>query len=62
MPCNSGRRPAKAEGFGEAGRQRCIDDFSWARIAEQTLEIYRTVSLTGDRQRRNPRARGFMES
>ncbi|MFN8073228.1 MAG: glycogen synthase [Mycobacterium sp.] len=36
--------PAKADGFGRAGRKRCIDDFSWARIAEQTLEIYRTVS------------------
>jgi alpha-maltose-1-phosphate synthase len=36
--------PAKAERFGKAGRQRCIDDFSWARIAEQTLEIYRKVS------------------
>jgi starch synthase len=36
--------PAKAGRFGEAGRQRCIDEFSWARIAEQTLEIYRRVS------------------
>jgi alpha-maltose-1-phosphate synthase len=36
--------PAKAERFGKAGRQRCINDFSWARIAEQTLEIYRKVS------------------
>ena len=36
--------PAKADGFGAAGRQRCIDEFSWARIAEQTLEIYRKVA------------------
>jgi starch synthase len=36
--------PAKAARFGAAGRQRCIDEFSWARIAEQTLEIYRKVS------------------
>jgi starch synthase len=36
--------PARAESFGKAGRQRCIDEFSWARIAEQTLEIYRKVS------------------
>jgi alpha-maltose-1-phosphate synthase len=36
--------PEKAERFGKAGRQRCINDFSWARIAEQTLEIYRKVS------------------
>ena len=36
---------AKAERFGTAGRQRCIDEFSWARIAGQTLEIYRNVSV-----------------
>jgi alpha-maltose-1-phosphate synthase len=34
----------KARRFGQAGRQRCIDEFSWAHIAEQTLEIYRKVS------------------
>ncbi len=36
--------PEKAERFGKAGRERCIDEFSWARIAEQTLEIYHKVS------------------
>ena len=36
--------PQKAQRFGAAGRQRCIDEFSWAHIAEQTLEIYRKVS------------------
>jgi starch synthase len=36
--------PAKAQRYGAAGRQRCIDEFSWARIAEQTLEIYRKVA------------------
>ena len=35
--------PERAAGFGRAGRQRCIDEFSWASIAEQTLEIYRGV-------------------
>jgi starch synthase len=35
---------AKARAYGAAGRQRCIDEFSWARIAEQTCEIYRRVS------------------
>ena len=35
--------PEKAKRYGEAGRQRCIGDFSWARVAEQTLEIYRKV-------------------
>jgi starch synthase len=37
--------PERARQFGEAGRQRCIQEFSWAHIAEQTLEIYRKVSL-----------------
>jgi len=37
--------PAKARAFGMAGRQRCIDEFSWARIAEQTCQIYRAVSV-----------------
>jgi starch synthase len=36
--------PAKAAEYGRVGRQRCIDEFSWAHIAEQTLEIYRKVS------------------
>jgi alpha-maltose-1-phosphate synthase len=35
--------PVKAKQYGEAGRQRCIEEFSWAHIAEQTLEIYRKV-------------------
>ncbi len=36
--------PEKAAGYGLTGRQRCIDEFSWAHIAEQTLEIYRKLS------------------
>ncbi len=36
--------PRRATEFGRAGRQRCIDEFSWAAIAEQTLEVYRKVS------------------
>ncbi len=36
--------PERAARYGRTGRQRCIDEFSWARIAEQTLEIYRQVS------------------
>jgi starch synthase len=36
--------PGRAEEFGRAGRQRCIAEFSWAHIAEQTLEIYRKVT------------------
>jgi len=33
----------RAKRYGEAGRQRCIEDFSWTQAAEQTLEIYRKV-------------------
>lgn len=36
--------PDRAHRYGAAGRRRCIDEFSWAQIAEQTLEIYRRVS------------------
>ncbi|HNM96045.1 MAG TPA: glycogen synthase, partial [Mycobacterium sp.] len=36
--------PERARRYGVAGRQRCIDEFSWAHIAEQTLEIYRKVT------------------
>ena len=44
--------PARAAGTGAAGRQRCIDEFSWARIAEQTVEIYRKVVDASDRDAR----------
>jgi alpha-maltose-1-phosphate synthase len=33
----------RAKRYGEAGRQRCIEEFSWAHVAEQTLDIYRKV-------------------
>jgi starch synthase len=33
----------KAQRYGEAGRRRCVEEFSWAHVAEQTLEIYRKV-------------------
>lgn len=36
--------PERARRYGEAGRQRCIEEFSWAHIAELTLEIYRRVA------------------
>jgi starch synthase len=35
--------PARAERYGQAGRQRCIAEFSWAQVAQQTLEIYQKV-------------------
>lgn len=36
--------PERAAAYGRAGRQRCIDEFSWAHIAAQTLDVYRAVS------------------
>ncbi len=36
--------PDRAAAMGRAGRQRAIDDFSWASIAQQTREVYRAVS------------------
>ena len=36
--------PQQAHAYGVAGRERCIAEFSWAHIAEQTMEIYRKVS------------------
>ncbi|ANI41376.1 glycogen synthase [Mycolicibacterium vaccae] len=36
--------PQRAVEFGKAGRLRCIDEFSWAQIAQETLQIYRAVS------------------
>jgi starch synthase len=36
--------PQRAAGYGADGRERCIREFSWAHIAEQTVEIYRKVA------------------
>ncbi len=33
--------PDRARRFGLAGRQRCIDEFSWAKIAGETVDVYR---------------------
>ncbi|MBA8794488.1 starch synthase [Friedmanniella endophytica] len=35
------RDPDRAAAFGRAGRQRCIDEFSWSKIAAETVEVYR---------------------
>jgi starch synthase len=35
--------PQLAERMGKAGRRRAVEKFSWSRIAEDTLEIYRSV-------------------
>ncbi len=37
--------PARAERMGRAGRRRAVEQFSWASIARQTVDLYR--SLTG---------------
>ena len=29
-----------AEKMGKAGRQRCIDEFSWEKIAQETVQVY----------------------
>jgi starch synthase len=34
------RDPARAKAMGLAGRQRCIDEFSWSAIAKQTVDVY----------------------
>jgi starch synthase len=35
--------PDKAKAFGLAGRQRCVDEFSWAKIAAETVDVYRAA-------------------
>ncbi|GAB3254091.1 glycogen synthase [Nocardioides dilutus] len=35
--------PDRAAAMGRAGRQRAIEAFSWAAIAERTLEVYRSA-------------------
>ncbi|MCL2784548.1 MAG: glycogen synthase [Propionibacteriaceae bacterium] len=40
------RNPERAKAFGQAGRARCIESFSWDAIADQTIEVYaRAVEL-----------------
>jgi starch synthase len=35
--------PERAASLGRAGRQRAVEHFSWAAIAERTIEVYRSV-------------------
>ncbi|MDQ1687719.1 MAG: alpha-maltose-phosphate synthase [Frankiaceae bacterium] len=35
--------PDKATAMGAAGRERAVSEFSWTRIAEQTVELYRDL-------------------
>ncbi len=35
--------PQRAQRLGRAGRVRAVERFSWASIAERTMEVYRSV-------------------
>jgi starch synthase len=35
--------PETARRFGEAGRQRVLDRFTWPAVAAQTADLYRKV-------------------
>lgn len=37
--------PAKQKAFGEAGRQRAVDVFSWEAIARQTKALYESLAV-----------------
>ena len=39
--------PDKAKRFGEAGRRRVEETFAWSAIAQQTLDLYRTLIAGG---------------
>ena len=34
---------SRAEAFGAAGRNRAVTDFSWATIAQETVDVYRSL-------------------
>ena len=37
--------PARVDRYGTAGRQRCIDEFSWDAIARQTVAVYEAAAV-----------------
>ncbi|MFD0786248.1 glycosyltransferase, partial [Micromonospora azadirachtae] len=39
--------PRRLAAFGQAGRRRAVEHFSWDTIAARTLEIYRSVGAAG---------------
>jgi len=39
--------PERAAEYGRAGRERAANEFSWARIAEQTAALYAEVTTGG---------------
>ena len=46
------RQPELRARFAKAGRQRAVERFSWASIAEQTRDLY--ASLVGNHASGNP--------
>ncbi len=41
--------PEKCRRFGEAGRKRVVEKFSWSAIADQTIHLYRSLITSGPR-------------
>ncbi|ALG06672.1 glycogen synthase [Kibdelosporangium phytohabitans] len=39
--------PARAAAMGEAGRDRAVRDFAWSTVAQQTVDVYRSVLPEG---------------
>ncbi|AKA96394.1 glycogen synthase [Corynebacterium ulcerans] len=37
-------RPHLVQAYGSIGRTRAVNDFSWASIAQQTIDVYRSLS------------------
>ena len=35
--------PERAKAMAQAGRDRAVDEFSWLSIAQQTVDLYRTL-------------------
>jgi starch synthase len=35
--------PQRAARFGQAGRRRVVESFSWASIGDQTMAVYESV-------------------
>jgi starch synthase len=44
--------PEKCRKFGEAGRKRVEEKFSWSAIADQTIDLYRSLIAAGAKQSR----------
>jgi len=46
------RNPERAKKWGENGRKRVIQYFTWRKAAEQTLQIYEQMGITSSWARR----------